>query len=160
MLIFFAGPLHADPVITVMAGGDGGIALTAANVGVGPFVIDETGRLKLTFTNGSSITYLDLHIVISLPPNVAITGMGQPLFDDFIRTSSGVAFGVGDNGVGIGPGETIMIIFEGFPAGTVINEVSGTVTGEIPEPASLLLLGTGIAGVAIKARKKLKASRR
>jgi hypothetical protein len=60
------------------------------------------------------------------------------------------SFGLGLFDIGINPGETMEIA--GF--------VGGAQQQPIPEPATVLLLGTGLAGVAIKTRKKFKTRKR
>jgi PEP-CTERM motif len=155
-LSFFAAPLHADPVVTFMAGGDNPMTLQTVNVPFGEFFIDANGRLKLTIINNTDLTILDFHIEITPLPTMFVQGSGLPFFGDVISTTGRIDFEVGTLGVGIQPGQTFMIIFEGLEVGTTITVTATTTAAPIPEPASLLLLGTGVAGVAIKARKKLK----
>ena len=152
MMICFAGPLRADPVVTIVEGGDNPLIIPTLATSLGPFTIDNTGRLTLTIGNGTSFHFLDLHIRFSPPVNVPITADGGTVFDIADPSPGGVDFVVGQSGTGIRPGRNVRIIFDDFPAGTMITEITGT----IPEPASLLLLGTGVAGAAIKVRKKLK----
>ena len=152
MLMFFAGPLHADPVITLVEGGDNPIDVFAVNTSLGAFVIDNNGRLRVTFRNRTSFTFQDLHISFSPPVNIPINADGGSIFDVSIVRPGGVDFFVRTSGTGIRSGRTITIIFENFPPGTRVTEITNT----IPEPATLILLGTGVAGVAVKVRKKLK----
>lgn len=60
------------------------------------------------------------------------------------------SFGLGLFDIGINPGETMEIA----------GQIGGAQQQPIPEPATMLLLGTGLAGVAIKTRKKLKTRKR
>jgi hypothetical protein len=55
-------------------------------------------------------------------------------------------------GKGIAPGEKFALKFSGFTGRTDTTVIP---TG-IPEPVSVVLLATGLAGVAIKMRKRLK----
>ena len=157
MLIFFAGPLHADPLITISAvGGANPINVGAANVEFFVGVIGNNGMLTFLYINASNATtpytVLDLHFFSNIVQSAPWIGDLSPNFNVSKPIDrNGIVFETGPNGTGIPPGQSLEIKFSNFTPGTVITGVS-----TVPEPTTLLLLGTGLVGVALRARNKLK----
>lgn len=156
MLIFFAGPLRADPVITFINGTDfEPTPINIRNIDQQFFVglIGVDGTLKVGLVNQTDFTFQDFHFVTNVPqgaPLISLDG-GQPFFSDFTSDKSRIDFVKGGAAEGL-PGHLGFIVeFKGFAPNTQIRA-----TATIPEPTTLLLLSTGLAGVVIKTRKRLK----
>lgn len=119
-------------------------------------LVAGTFTLNLTFTSptgiagGQGATYTAI-IQGSVSPNINQGGVNI----DFDNTAQFFTFNDGTN---IGSFSlTIADVF--VQSGQAANLTAG-ITGEqtaIPEPATMLLLGTGVAGVAAKLRKRKKA---
>jgi hypothetical protein len=123
-------------------------------------LVAGTFTLNIAFTSpagingGQSVTYLAT-IQGSVSPNVDQGGVNihfiQPLGGTvftFTNPSSSGSFSLIVNDVFVQSGRTAPVL-AGF---------SGSQT-TVPEPATLLLLGTGLAGVASKLRKRRRASK-
>jgi len=130
-------------------------------------------------------TATDFRVVLLSQPQPAIGGgTGGPLFPDphFEVGAAGGGFlrVIYDGGAGVPAGLIYAHSFPDWPVGTRFNVFfSYTIAGQIelldakvvgqgtataqgkttstPEPITMLLLGTGLAGVAIKTRKRLKS---
>ena len=117
-------------------------------------VVGANGQLMVVLRNATDFTFQDFHFETQNFQGANWMGNGLPFFGDFTSTGSRIDFVVGGTGIGIAPGTTFTVTFTGFLPNSTIR---GTAT--IPEPASLLLLGTGVVGVAIKVRKKLESGK-
>lgn len=166
MLMFFVGPIHADPVVTFSPGGTGnpiGIAFFQpfVNAEVILGITDSNGTLTVALINISRATFQDYHFVADQVQSGPLTGNGLPFFSIFIpvnaadpftglpSTNNGIDFFVGSTGTGIPVSTIFTVTFTGFTPNTTIRG-----TASIPEPTTLLLLGTSLAGLAFKAWKK------
>jgi len=140
--------------------------LVSANPGtgasnLGPFTTAESfcansatgdisnGLFSFDFANGNTL-FGTISGTTALPP---VGGVATNFFIFSITGGTGLFNGA--TGTLSGPG-TLTILPGGFTNGT--NTLSGTIT-TVPEPTTMLLLGTGLAGVATKMRKRRKADK-
>lgn len=153
MLSLFAGAAQADPVVTFTEGGTG--ATNIMNVGEQFFAgtTNANGSLTIVLRNATQSTFLDFHFITNQVHGSPFRGQGLPFFGNFTPRgiNQGIDFVRGGTGTGIAPGTTFTVTLTGLFENTDVRA-----TATIPEPTTLLLLGTGLAGIAIKARKKFK----
>jgi hypothetical protein len=106
----------------------------------GTVVSDNIGGVKLTFDNGPVLfTFNDPNC--EADPTGGIPGQ---------QTTCGIgSFFFSVNNLAIDPGQTV----------SLTGQITSAQQSAIPEPASMFLLGTGLAGVAAAARRKMKNSK-
>ncbi len=108
----------------------------------------SNGLFSFDFANGNTL-FGTISGTTALPP---VGGVATNFFIFSITGGTGLFNGA--TGTLSGPG-TLTFITGGF---NLTNTFSGTIT-TVPEPTTLLLLGTGLAGVVAKVRKKRKANK-
>jgi len=99
----------------------------------------------------------DFDLVFNITPFTYNPSNGNLLLDVFINSSSGglVFFVAGNNSPQTS--RVFNLGGNGVPTADMVGLRTQLTADAIPEPTTLLLLGTGLAGVAAKVRKKRKA---
>lgn len=155
--------LSTTPVSISFGGGGAGYDFTAAATGNGPgAAVATSGTAEVSnlggladFSVGSMIDQTgELYNFASFP---TATGIPFSATDDYI----GLAFTLGD-GLHFGYAEVagptlVSYAYESTP-GTGI--LTGATAAAVPEPATLALLATGLAGLTVAGRRRLRPGAR
>jgi hypothetical protein len=101
----------------------------------------------------------DFDLVFNITPFTYNPSNGNLLLDVFINSSSGefVSFVAGNNSPQTS--RVFNLAGTGAPTADMMGLRTQFTAEAIPEPTTLLLLGTGLAGVAAKVRKRRKADK-
>jgi hypothetical protein len=133
-----------------------------------PFAVSATGLYSLTLVSPSFATngfdpFLVLYVNNFNPDPAIQLALANALFAD---DNSG-GFPTSLISMTLSPGINYLAVVTGF-ANDDFGAATLTITGpgtiirqgpEVPEPATMILLGTGLAGIAAKVRSRRKANR-
>jgi PEP-CTERM motif-containing protein len=148
-LAAMAGALscQAAPILTFSAGGAGATSLTStAGFAI---AIDATGAGSVSLTNNIGQLITDFHFVSAAAQSAPLTGNGATFFSSIpAGTTTTLDFFQGVSGTGIPNGTTFTIAVSGFNPSTPHVNANATLTSTVPEPASMVLLGIGLATIA------------
>jgi len=148
LLSFFAASVSADPTITIsiVHPPPNMLAIPIRDLDEVQLCDSNQGNCsELILINLSRVDFTDFHITVKPPQPFPITGRGDGVFQNAHGTESSIDFSVGRSSSGISVGDFFSIKTSGFSKDTVFF---GNATASIPEPTTMLLLGTGLAGIA------------
>ncbi len=123
------------------------------------FTSPSSGTGTLFFSNTSGVTWTSLKLVESGVPASAISCTAPGAFAHCgVNTVNGITTilltGVGGSFMGIPAWHNFSIQFVKWPKGGV----SFTATANVPEPATVAILLTGLVGIGVRRRKLLRRS--
>lgn len=128
------------------------------------FGTPEKGFGTLFFTNGSGVNWFNLQLTESGVPASAVTCMTTAFANCTVATIGGVTTiflsGLGGSFTGIPAGSNFSIVFYCTDDNCWPGGLDFTAHANIPEPATVALVFTGIAGILSRKLRKSRMLRR